>query len=71
MKLLLLSYITSFKYGNTGLDYIARYIRDRSNYNVKIKYYHHHEDLDKIIQDIDLDYDVYGFSVFQNNYTLS
>lgn len=70
MKLLLLSYITSFKYGNTGLDYIARYIRDRSNYNVKIKYYHHHEDLDKIIQDIDLDYDVYGFSVFQNNYTL-
>ena len=41
MKVLLISIINSYKYGNTGVDYIAQYLRDNYYYinkkNTKLK----------------------------------
>lgn len=69
MKILLISYINSYKYGNTGLDYIAHFLR-KSNNHVDIKYYHKKESYSEIIQSLPLNYDIYGFSVFETNYFL-
>lgn len=69
MKILLISYINSYKYGNTGLDYIAHFLR-KSNNHVDIKYYHKKESYAEIIQSLPLNYDIYGFSVFETNYFL-
>lgn len=68
MKLLLISIINSYKYGNTGVDYIANYLRENSKFIVDIKYYHKNESIDFIKKDLPLDYDFYGCSVFETNY---
>lgn len=68
MKILLISNINSYKYGNTGIDYIVHYIREVKKETVDVRYYHHKESLEEIINDIPLDYDIYGLSVFETNY---
>lgn len=69
MRVVLISVINSYKYGNTGVDYIAQYLREKNNDVVDIKYYHNNESFEEIIQDIE-GYDIYGFSVFETNFQL-
>ena len=74
MRILLVSIIQSYKYGNTGVDYIAHYIRQScKTASVDIKYYHHFETWETIINDLHThdSYDIYGFSIFETNYVLS
>ncbi|WP_168061385.1 cobalamin-dependent protein [Megasphaera sp. SW808] len=74
MRILLVSIIHSYKYGNTGVDYIANYIRQScKTASVDIKYYHHFETWETIINDLHThdSYDIYGFSIFETNYVLS
>ncbi len=70
MKVLLISIINSYKYGNTGVDYIAQYLRDKCSIQVDTKFYHHRETLEFIKEDLSMEYDFYGFSVFETNYCL-
>lgn len=71
MQILLVSIINSYKYGNTGVDFIAHSIREKHIDTVDIKYYHNKECYDDIIRDIPLNYDIYGFSIFETNFLLS
>ena len=68
MRILLISIINSYKYGNTGIDYIAQYLRQDNRDIVDIKYYHNGESIDDIKNNISLKYDFYGCSVFETNY---
>ena len=70
MKILIFSVISSYKYGNTGIDYIAKYLRKNENDTITTKYYHHNEMAEFIKDDMPKDYDIYAFSVFETNYKL-
>lgn len=72
LKILLISIISSYKYGNTGLDSIAYRLRKNPNNVVDMRFYHNKERLEEITTDLlNMDeYDIYGFSVFETNYCL-
>ena len=68
----MISIINSYKYGNTGLDSIVYKLRQNPKNRVDMKFYHNHEQYDEIVSDlIEVGpYEVYGFSVFETNYSL-
>lgn len=65
---MLVSIIHSFKYGNTGIDYLANFLRQNKNDQIDTRFFHHNESTEIIIDRLPLNYDIYGFSVFETNY---
>lgn len=69
MRVVLISIINSFKYGNTGIDYIANHLRAYKTDVIDTKYFHRNESTEAIINDLLVaDYEVFCFSVFETNY---
>lgn len=68
MRILLLSMITNYKYGNTGIDHIAFHLRRNLQDDIEIKYFHHNENIRILLNKIDFNYDIYAISVFETNY---
>ena len=67
MKTVFVSISKTWIYSNTGIDMLAGYLRSK-DHDIDINYYHQGEDIDTIIEDIDVNYDIYGFSVYSSNY---
>lgn len=72
MRILLISIINSYKYGNTGVDSIVARLRKNEGNIVDVRYYHNKESLSDIENDLrnTEKYEIYGFSVFETNYYL-
>lgn len=68
MKIVLISIINNYVYGNTGVDFIAHHLRKDERDIVETEYYHNKESNSTIMADLPLDADMYGFSVFETNY---
>lgn len=66
-KTLLISINNLWRYSNVGIDQIAGYLRN-AKFDVDIYYRHKKLELISIINEISLEYDVYGFSVNSSNY---
>lgn len=68
MKIVNLVDVTSYSYNieNIGLEYIASYLRHNS-VEVKLSTLNSDKSIDKLVEDIDLNYDIYGFSMFITN----
>lgn len=66
-KVLFISINNVWRYGNIGMDQLAGYLREQG-YNVDIKYFSNRSNLNDIISNIDMNYDLYGFSVNSSNY---
>ena len=66
-KILLISIANLWRYSNVGIDQIAGYLRNRG-FNIDIYYKHRRADVNTILTELSLDYDVYGFSVTSANY---
>lgn len=66
-KTVLVSISKTWIYSNTGIDMLAGYLRPKGH-SIDINYYHQGEDIDSIIKDIDINHDIYGFSVYSSNY---
>ncbi|MGL5749436.1 MAG: B12-binding domain-containing radical SAM protein [Paraclostridium sp.] len=66
-KTLLVSVSNVWRYSNTGIDQIGGYLKI-NNYNFDIKYYNRGENATEIINDIPIDFNLYGFSVHSSNY---
>lgn len=66
-RVLFVSISSVERFSNTGVDQLAGYLRLKG-YNIDIKYYHKHESVEYIQQDVLKNYDVYGFSVVGPNY---
>ena len=60
--------VTSYSYNieNIGLEYITSYLRHNS-IEVKLSSLNADKQIDKLVEDIDLNYDIYGFSMFITN----
>ena len=71
MKIVLISIIHSFKYGNTGIDYIANYLRRDNRDIIETRYFHRNECTDDIMAGLPIECDLYGFSIFETNYIQS
>lgn len=69
-RVLLISISSVERFSNTGVDQLAGYLR-RKGYCVDIKYFHKHEKVKDIQQNVLGGYDVYGFSVVGPNYNKS
>lgn len=58
-------------HGNTGIDHIARYLRDfLSNDTILTEFYFGNSD-EELLNKIPTDCEIYGFSVFETNYILA
>ncbi|CEQ18959.1 B12-binding domain-containing radical SAM protein [Paraclostridium sordellii] len=69
-KTLLISISRVWRYSNTGVDQIAGYLKE-NNYKFTVKYYHNGQSASQIIDDIPIDFNLYGFSVHSSNYQKS
>ncbi len=67
MNVVLISIIHSFKYGNTGIDYIANFLRKDKRDTIVTKYYHRNEKTRDIVDNLKRRYDLYCFSIFETN----
>lgn len=69
VSIVLISMIDNPKYGNSGIDFIASYLRQQDGIIVDTKYYHHGESYYDVLNDISKTYDIYCFSVYSTNYS--
>lgn len=72
LKILMISIVNNYKYGNTGVDSIVYRLRQNPDNVVDIQYFHNNEQYDRIMEVL-LEigpYDIYGCSVFETNYSL-
>ena len=67
IRTLLISINNLWRYSNVGIDQIAGYLRN-AKFDVDIYYRHKRIQTSDIINEIPLDYDVYGFSINSSNY---
>jgi radical SAM superfamily enzyme YgiQ (UPF0313 family) len=66
-KILLVTINNLWRYSNVGIDQIAGYLR-KKGYHVDILYCHTGVVYEKVIKELELKYDLYGFSVNSSNY---
>lgn len=66
-RLLLISINNLWRYSNIGIDQIAGYLRKKNFRTVDVFYHHKRINVDEIINNLDLNYDFFGFSVNATN----
>ena len=70
IKTLLISINNVWRYGNIGMDQLAGYLREKG-YSVDINYFKNKDNVSDVFNNLDLDYDVFGFYITNSNYQKS
>lgn len=66
-KILFISINNVWRYGNVGMDQLLGYLRGKG-FNIDIKYFSNKTKVEDIMNNINLNYDLYAFSVNSSNY---
>lgn len=71
MRILLVSMGDSRAHGNTGIDHIARYLRDALPTDEIETAFYFNRSTEDLKVEMPIGFDVYGFSIFEKNYVLA